>query len=121
MTPPALPVLLWQEQDTKGRNYPSLAKRGDLPARSRFGEGRGEIFKTICLLKYSPLSNKRVTKEYLTSPHGFDRLRVVLGIRVQHRLSTNPTTNKDVVFQQSFGGKNDKVLSEDALARALRG
>jgi hypothetical protein len=24
--------------------FPSLAKRGDLPARSRFGEGRGEIF-----------------------------------------------------------------------------
>jgi hypothetical protein len=46
-----------QEKDTKGRNYPSLAngstrltilslskERGDLPVRSRFGEGRGEIF-----------------------------------------------------------------------------
>ena len=31
---------------TKGRNYPSLAKRGDLPARSPAlrDEGRGEIF-----------------------------------------------------------------------------
>ncbi len=25
-------------------DFPSLAKRGHLPARSRFGEGRGEIF-----------------------------------------------------------------------------
>ena len=33
------------------------AKRGYLPARSRFGEGRGEIFTTICLFNYGLLSN----------------------------------------------------------------
>jgi len=33
------------------------AKRGDLPARSRFGEGGGEIFRTICLFNYGLLSN----------------------------------------------------------------
>jgi len=33
------------------------AKRGELPARSRFGEGRGESFRKICLLNYGPLNN----------------------------------------------------------------
>jgi hypothetical protein len=39
------------------RNSPSLAKRGYLPARNRFGEGRGEIFGRICLFNYELLSN----------------------------------------------------------------
>jgi len=39
-----------------GRNYPSLEKRGDLPGRSRFGEGRGEICRRVCLLNYGLLS-----------------------------------------------------------------
>jgi hypothetical protein len=34
-----------------------LAKRGDLPARSRFGEGRGEIFRGLCLFYYGILGN----------------------------------------------------------------
>jgi hypothetical protein len=61
----------------------------------------------------------------LTSLHEFDKLRVVLHVRAQRRFSTNPITNKGVASQQlfllkfwSFGGKNDKVLSEDALVKA---
>jgi len=53
---------LWQSFSCHGQ-----AKRGYLPARSpasrslaegrRFGEGRGEIFRRICLINYGLLSN----------------------------------------------------------------
>ena len=62
ITKSLLPSLLLQAQDgepvepfTKGE-LPSLTKKSDLPARSRFGEGRGEIFTTICRFNYGLLS-----------------------------------------------------------------
>jgi hypothetical protein len=55
--PPQLHILNPHSLPTGRRKRRTpLCKRGYLPARSRFGEDRGEIFTTTCLLNYGLLS-----------------------------------------------------------------
>jgi hypothetical protein len=63
----------------------------------------------------------------LTSPHGFDKLRfnlragfTILLQEIRHRIKIKfPKVISTTV--QSFGANDEKVLPEDALAKALRG
>jgi hypothetical protein len=50
--------------------YPSLGKRGNLPARSRFGEGRGEILQEYFKIPLYPPLPKGDKKNVIEGLHG---------------------------------------------------